>query len=101
MYAYIKHSGRQYKVEENAEIIVDTLSEEVGQEIKIEDLIMTVGDDNKLTVNPTGSVTAEIIEHGRQPKILVVKFRKKKNYRRKKGHKQGYTKLLIKSINTQ
>ena len=98
MFAYIKHSGKQFKVSEGSEITVDKLNQEVGSEIELDQIALAVKDNNEIIVAPKGKVIAEITEHFRGDKIVVLKFKKKKCYKRKKGHKQPFTKLKIKSL---
>jgi len=99
MYAYIKHSGKQFKVEEGAVITVDLTDAEPGSNIEITDIPLLVKDDGSVEINPKGKIECEVQEHFKDKKITVLKFRAKKCYRRKKGHRQQYTKLIIKKIN--
>ncbi len=99
MFAFIKHSGKQFKVSEGDCIIVDKVDAEAGSQFEINDICLLVNDDNSIVVNPKTTIVAEVKEHFKGDKILVLKFRKKKCYRRKKGHRQPYTKLVIKKIN--
>lgn len=98
MIAYIKHSGQQFKVEEDAVITVDNLNLEVGESIEITDIPLVIKDNNDIEVSPTGTVKAEVVENFRGDKIIVFKMKKKKNYKRTRGHKQPFTKIKITSI---
>lgn len=98
MYAYIKHSGKQFRVEEGATITVDLVDAEPGASLSITDVPLLVKEDNSVDVNPKVTVECEVKEHFKAKKITVLKFRPKKCYRRKKGHKQQHTKLLVKKI---
>ncbi len=98
MFAFIKHSGKQFKINEGSIITVDKLPQEKGAEISIEDICLVIGEDNSVSVSPKGKVICEIIAQTRSKKILIFKQRPKKGYRRKKGHRQDLTKLLVKKI---
>lgn len=94
MYAIIKTGGKQYKVSEGDEIYVEKLDLENGAAVEFETLM--VGDDGKVTLG--GKVTGEVVKSGKQKKVIVYKMKPKKNYRRKQGHRQPYTKVVIKTI---
>ena len=95
MYAVIVTGGKQYKVCEGDTIYVEKLEMEDGAEVKFETLM--TGEDGKINYG-TGAVTGEVVKTGKQKKILVFKYKAKKNYRRKQGHRQPYTKVIIKKI---
>lgn len=98
MFAFIKHSGKQFQVAEGTIISVDKIEAEKGSEITISEIPLLVKDDNSVQVNPTAKVVCEVLAQYRGKKVLVFKQRPKKGYRRKKGHRQDYTRLLVKSI---
>ncbi|MDX1918561.1 MAG: 50S ribosomal protein L21 [Candidatus Caenarcaniphilales bacterium] len=99
MFAYIKQGGKQYRVEEGAVITVDKLDEtEKGTSIKIEEIVLAVKDDHNILTNPKGHIECEHLGTYRSKKILVLKHKNKIGYKRKKGHRQDYTKLLVKKI---
>ena len=98
MFAYIKHSGKQFKVAEGAVILVDKIEAEVGTQLKVSDIALLVKDDSSVQVQPKGNVILEVVSHYKAKKILVLKQRPKKGYRRKKGHRQQFTKLTVKKI---
>ena len=101
MYAVVKTGGRQYRVEPGDKIDVERLSGDVGDTIELNPVLM-IGNGDDITVGaPTveaARVTAEIIEHKRGKKIVVFKFKRRKNYRRKQGHRQSLTSLKITDI---
>lgn len=101
MFAVIRTGGKQYKVAVGDVVRVEKLEGEAGATLKLEDVLM-VGEGAKVTVgtpNVKGaSVTAEILGQDRNEKILVFKKRRRKNYRRKKGHRQLVTVLRVKDI---
>jgi len=101
MFAIIKMGGKQYKVEEDQVIEVEKLSGNVGDTVNIEEvLLLSDGEDVLIGKNIPGSVkiNAEIVEHTRGPKMYVFKYKRRKGYRHKIGHKQHYTMLKIKEI---
>ncbi|APH04237.1 50S ribosomal protein L21 [Bacillus weihaiensis] len=101
MYAIIETGGKQIKVEEGQAIYIEKLGTEQGETVTFDKVLFVGGDDVKVG-SPTVSgatVTAKVEKHGRQKKITVFKFKAKKNYRKKQGHRQPYTKVVIEKIN--
>jgi large subunit ribosomal protein L21 len=101
MFAVIKTGGKQYRVSPGDELKVETLEGEAGDTITFGDVLM-VGDGDSTTVgapNVSGaSVTGEIVEHGRGKKVIIFKKRRRKNSRRKNGHRQPLTLVRITDI---
>ena len=101
MYAVIATGGKQYRVSEGDEIFIEKLAGEAGDTVKF-DQVLAVADDNGLKAGtPTvdgAAVEAEIVKQGKQKKIIVFKMKAKKGYRRKKGHRQPYTRVKINKI---
>ncbi|MBU7593730.1 50S ribosomal protein L21 [Metabacillus halosaccharovorans] len=101
MYAIIETGGKQIKVEEGQVIYVEKLGADQGESVTF-DKVLFVGGDNVQVGSPTVSgatVTAKVEKQGRQKKITVFKYKAKKNYRKKQGHRQPYTKVVIEKIN--
>lgn len=101
MYAIIKLSGHQYRVEEGRFIDVDRLPHEEGDEITIENVLLVADGDNVTVGQPTvegASVKATVEEVFKGEKLIVYKYRQRTSYRRKKGHRQFHTRLRINSI---
>ncbi|MEK6790033.1 50S ribosomal protein L21 [Perlucidibaca aquatica] len=101
MYAVIKSGGKQHRVVEGERLKVELLAVEPGQVITFDDVLMVVNGDNIQVGTPIvagAKVTAEVLDHGRHDKIRIVKFRRRKHYRRQAGHRQYYTELKITSI---
>ncbi|ASS92047.1 MAG: 50S ribosomal protein L21 [Bacillaceae bacterium] len=101
MYAIIETGGKQVKVEEGQAIYVEKLDAQEGETVTF-DKVLFVGGDNVKVGNPLvegATVTAKVEKHGRGKKIIVFKYKPKKNYRRKQGHRQPYTKVVIEKIN--
>ena len=100
MYAIVTTGGKQYKVCENDIINVEKLDAKVGDKINL-DVLMLVDGDKVTNGNPlvkSAEVIAEVIEHGKEDKVVVFKYKAKKNYRRKQGHRQPFTALKIVSV---
>ena len=101
MYAVIKTGGKQYKVQENDVIKVEKLDNEPGETFEINEVTLLEKDGEVKAGNPFVSgatVTAEILRHGKNRKLLIFFYRHKTTYRRRKGHRQQHTELKINSI---
>ena len=102
MISIIEQGGFQYKVAEGDVLEIPLVNGEVGQELAI-DRVLLVGEGSDVKVGTPvvegASVKAEILEHGRGPKVLVMKKMRRKDYKRKNGHRQSYTKIKITAIN--
>ncbi len=101
MYAVIKTGGKQYKVAPGDKVRVEKLDAEEGKTVKITDVLLVADNDNVTVGNPLvkgSTVTAKVTAHGRGKKIKVVKFRRRKHYRKQAGHRQAYTELSIQDI---
>ena len=100
MYAIIVTGGKQYKVENDSEIMVEKLDAEVGENVNFDVLMMADGDNVQIGTPVLEGVCAkaEVLEHGKGKKVVVFKYKPKKDYRKKQGHRQPYTKVRILSI---
>ncbi|MFJ7731407.1 50S ribosomal protein L21 [Lysinibacillus sp. NPDC097231] len=101
MYAIIETGGKQIKVEAGQEIYVEKLGVEADEVVTF-DKVLFVGGENVKVGAPFvagATVTAKVVKEGRAKKIVVFKLKAKKNYRRKQGHRQPYTKLVVETIN--
>jgi len=100
MYEIIRTGGKQYRVSQGDRLRVEKLPGEVGGKLELSDVLMVGGE--KTTVGKPlvkgASVSAEIVAQERAKKIVVFKFKRRKNYRRKAGHRQPYTELVITGI---
>lgn len=101
MYAIIETGGKQIKVEAGQEIYVEKLAGEVGDVVTFDKVLFVGGDSAKVGVPfvDGATVTAKVEKQGRAKKLTVYKYKPKKNYHKKQGHRQPYTKLTIDSIN--
>ena len=97
MKAIFVTGGKQYYVAEGDEIFVEKLEAAEGSTIDFTDVLF-VGDKTGTPYVKGAKVTCEVAKHGKQKKIVVFKYRPKKKYRLKKGHRQPYTKLVVKKI---
>ena len=99
MYAIIVTGGKQYKVEVGSEIMVEKLDNEIGTNVQF-DVLMIADGENVRIGTPVLYVKAqaEVLEHGKGKKVIVFKYKPKKDYRKKQGHRQPYTKVKILSI---
>jgi large subunit ribosomal protein L21 len=100
MYALVEFLGKQYKTEKGALIKVDKIDAEPGTAINIDKVLMVSGDSVKLG-NPYidgAKVSATVESHGKDGKIIVFKYKPKKDYRRKQGHRQQYSIIKIGEI---
>ena len=101
MYAVIRSGGKQHRVKPGDKLRVEKLDGEVGSKVELGEVLM-VEDDGKVTVGdpliPKAKVTATVLEQDRAKKIIVFKMKRKKQYRRTRGHRQPYTELRVDKI---
>ena len=100
MFAIIKTGGKQYKVSEGDVIKVEKIEAEAGDKIEFDQVLMVAGDDVKVgsPVVEGAKVQAEVLDQKKNKKVVIFKFKAKKNYRKKKGHRQPYTLVKIEKI---
>ncbi len=101
MQAIFVTGGKQYKVSEGDVIYVEKLNLE-GETVEFDNVLMLIDGENVTVGTPKvdgATVSAKLIKNGKSKKVLVFKFKAKKNYRRRQGHRQPYTKLQIEKIN--
>jgi large subunit ribosomal protein L21 len=101
MYAVVKSGGKQYKVSAGDVLRVEKLDVQVGDKITLDDVLL-LSDGKNIQVEPAdlaqAKVTARVTGHGRRRKIVVFKYKRRKRYRRKQGHRQWFTELAIENI---
>ena len=98
-YAVIKTGGKQFRVTEGQIVRVPSIAREVGQNVELDAL--TITDGSKVQIGSPmleQKVKATVLGHGRADKIIVFKFKRRKQYKRKQGHRQGFTAVRIDSI---
>jgi large subunit ribosomal protein L21 len=102
MYVLVEFKGKQYKAEKGALLKVDKLDAEPGSSLNIDKVLLVSGAEGSVTVGDpyVGGVTvnATVESHGKDPKIVVFKYKPKKDYRRKQGHRQQYSIIKIGDI---
>ena len=101
MYAVVQTGGKQYRVSEGDIISVEKLNAEAGSIVALDNVLVIGGEDGIQVGKPYiegAAVQAEVLENGKGKKVIIFKYKAKKDYRRKQGHRQPYTKLQIKSI---
>lgn len=103
MYAVFKTGGKQHRVSPGDTLRVESLSKDNGENIKFDDVLL-IENDGKIIVGEKNlkeaCVTARVVESGKAKKIIVFKKKRRKNYRRKHGHRQHYTTVCIGEIQT-
>jgi large subunit ribosomal protein L21 len=101
MYAIIETGSKQYRVEPGAAVRVETLEAEVGALVTF-DRVLMVNNDGQVAVGApvvsNAAVVGQVVRHGRGPKVIVFKKKKRKNYRRTHGHRQGFTEVKITEV---
>ena len=101
MYAVIETGGKQYRVQEGDTLFVEKLNGNEGDSVKF-DKVLLVSNEGELEVGKPYveglAVEGKILEHGKARKIIVFKYKAKKDYRKKQGHRQPYTKIQIQKI---
>ena len=101
MYAVIKTGGKQYRVTEGQTLRVEKLENEVGTDIDLPEVLMVADGENIKVGAPTvdgSKVSATILGHGREKKVHIIKFRRRKHHMKRQGHRQYYTEIEIKGI---
>lgn len=102
MYAIIRTGGKQYRIEEGTVLKVEKLDVEAGSEVTFEE-VLAVSNGKELTVGAPivkgASVKGTVLSQGKAPKIIVFKYKPKKGYAKKKGHRQPFTEVKIEKIN--
>ena len=101
VYAIVRSGGKQYRVQQGATIDVERLAAPEGGQVELPDVLL-LDEDGRVTVGtptvPGVKVVAEVVSHGRGPKMIVFKYKAKTRYRKKTGHRQAFTRLAIQRI---
>jgi large subunit ribosomal protein L21 len=100
MYAVIESGGKQHRVTEGETLKLEKLEVPTGETVEFDRVLMVGGDDVKIgtPVVEGAKVTAEVVDHGRHKKVKIVKFNRRKHYRRETGHRQWFTEVKITGI---
>jgi large subunit ribosomal protein L21 len=103
MYAVLVTGGKQYRVQEGDVLFVEKLDAEVDTTVELSDVLAVSKEDGELVVGKPvvegAKVVAKVLEQGKAKKVIVFKYKRKKDYRRKQGHRQPYTKIVVEKIN--
>jgi large subunit ribosomal protein L21 len=101
MYAIIRSGDKQFRAEPGMTIRVPTIDAEIGDTVTFGEVLVAGSDDGTQVGAPTvsgASVTAEVLRHGKDKKVIIFKWKRRKNYRRKQGHRQKFTEVRIDEI---
>ncbi len=101
MYAVIQTGGKQYRVKEGEYLKIETLPAETGEQVEFDKVLLIQSDAGVKVGRPFiegGKVTATIRAHGRHKKVNIIKFRRRKHYMKRQGHRQNYTEIQITGI---
>ena len=101
MYAIIKTGGKQYRVQEGDNIFIEKVAGEVDSQVVFDQVLAVVKDGDVKIGTPVvegARVTAKVLKQGKEKKILLFKYKAKSNYRRRQGHRQPFTKVVIEKI---
>ncbi|MHB1169973.1 MAG: 50S ribosomal protein L21 [Longimicrobiales bacterium] len=102
MYAIIRSGDKQFRAEPGMTVRVPALSADVGDTVTFDEVLVTSTDDGTSVGTPTvanATVTGEVVRHGKDRKVIIFKWKRRKNYRRKQGHRQKFTEVRIGEIN--
>ena len=103
MYAIVETGGKQYKITQGQRFRVEKLAAEPGETVDLDAVQMLVDNDGVHAGTPTvdgAAVRCRVMSHGRGKKIRIIKYKRRKKYRRRAGHRQGYTELLVEEISS-
>ena len=98
MYALVEFAGKQFKIEEGTQIKVPYLTEKIGSKVSLDKVLYFDNDNDKVVGTPFidgMAIDAKVEEHGRDQKVIVFKFKRRKGYQKKNGHRQRYSVLTI------
>ena len=101
MYAIFRTAGKQFRAEPGSTIRIPSLEAEPGSKVTFDEVLIGSDGDTVKAGKPLVSgakVTAEVVKHGRDKKIIVFKYKRRKGYARKQGHRQGFTEVRINSV---
>jgi large subunit ribosomal protein L21 len=101
MYAVFRTGGKQFRAEPGVRLQIPTLDAQAGDTVVFDDVLLAADGDDVAVGTPTvdgASVKAEVLGHGRSKKVIVFKRKRRKQYRKKQGHRQGYTEIQVSEI---
>ena len=97
MYAIVDIKGKQFKVEKDQTLEIPKINDEVGSKIEFNKILLT-NDNGKISTNSSMKIIAKVLSHEVDDKVIVFKFKRRKGYQKKNGHKQQYTKIKIQDL---
>ena len=97
MYAIVDIKGKQFKVEKDQTLEIPKINDEVGSKIEFNKILLT-NDNGKISTNSSMKIIAKVLSHEVDNKVVVFKFKRRKGYQKKNGHKQQYTKIKIQDL---
>jgi large subunit ribosomal protein L21 len=103
MYAVFRTGGKQFRAEPGGRIRVPSLDVDEGESVTFDEVLLTSDGADVSVGTPTvdgASIKAEVVAHGRDDKVIVFKRKRRKGYRRKQGHRQGFTEIRVEEIVT-
>ena len=101
MYAIIETGGKQYRVQEGDTVFVEKLNVQEGESVNFEKVLVVSAEDGLKVGTPVvegANVTGTVVENGKGKKVIIFKYKSKKDYRKKQGHRQPFTKVKIEKI---
>ncbi len=101
MYAVFRTGGKQFRAEPGVKIRVPSLDAEAGDQVTFDDVLLTGDGDTVQVGSPAvegARVEAEVLTHGRDDKVIVFKRKRRKQYRKKQGHRQGFTEIQVRNV---
>jgi large subunit ribosomal protein L21 len=101
MYAVFRTGGKQFRAEPGRRLLIPVLAAEPGDTVTFEDVLVAGDGDNVsigLPLVSGASVKAEVLRHGRDKKVIIFKRKRRKNYRKKQGHRQGFTEIRVAEV---
>jgi large subunit ribosomal protein L21 len=104
MYAIIENGGKQYKIEEGKKVKLEKMTATEGEEVRLSNILAVNGTNGTIVGDPyvNGAyVNGKVLSQGRDKKVTIFKYKRRKDYKVKKGHRQAYTELLIEKIVTE
>jgi large subunit ribosomal protein L21 len=101
MFAVFKSGGKQFRAEPGSQIRIPTIQAEPGDSVVFDEVLLASTDGGVTVGEPTiegATVTAEVVRHGRDKKVIVFKRKRRKGYRKKQGHRQGFTEIRVDEV---
>jgi large subunit ribosomal protein L21 len=101
MYAIFRTGGKQFRAEQGMTLRIPSLAVEPGDSVTFDEIVLGSTGENVSVGAPLvdgAAVTAEVVRHGRGEKIVIFKHKRRKNYRRKQGHRQGFTEIRVNEV---